>query len=276
MSFILDGISARERLASALTERIQHIKKKSGVTPTLAIIQVGKKPESGAYIRQKKLFGEKIGVHVLHISLPETVSEHDVCEHVGACNADDSIHGIIVQLPLPDTLNKERIINTIIPRKDVDGLTKSHIHTPATARGIVSLLDAYSIPIKGMRAVVVGRSELVGKPTADALLARGATVVVCHRQTPDLAAETLRADILVVAAGSPGLITKNHVTSGQVVVDVGINTLSLEDGRKKMVGDVLFDDVAPIVSAISPVPGGVGPMTVLSLFQNLIDAIVLL
>ncbi len=270
---LLDGKIARDYFSSELQKTIANLEQK----PCLAIIQVGEREESSAYIKQKKIFGEKIGATVKHILLPENVSEDDVCDRIQDLNTDESVHGIIVQLPLPAHIDKNNVIQIIDPIKDIDGLTSVNIkllwskmsgHVPATARGIITLLEYYKIPIKGKKVVVVGRSDLVGKPTAIIFLNKGAIVTVCHRETIDLPTETKRADILIVATGKHGLITKDFVSVGQVVVDVGISVLS----DKRLVGDVVFDDVKNIVSAISPVPGGVGPMTVLSLFQNLLDA----
>ncbi len=273
MKTLLDGRVARNSIVLELKNSISILKARL----KLAIIQVGDKEESNKYINQKKLFAEKIGAEVIHIKLPDDVLEESVCAQIEKLNKNDSVHGIIVQLPLPNRLDKNIIIQKIDPIKDVDGLTSINTkllwsnqkgHMPATARGIITLLDYYNIEIKGKRVVVVGRSELVGKPAAIALLNRDATVTICHLATSDIMSETKRADILVVAAGDPEFVAKDFVREGQVVVDVGISVLP----DKRVVGDVKFGEVSEIVDAISPVPGGVGPMTVLSLFQNLFDA----
>ncbi len=264
MAILLNGKVARDSLTKELVFSIQKLSYK----PHLAIIQIGDKKESNTYIRQKKIFGEKIGAQISHIIFPVDVSLKEVTDKITHLNTDPCVHGIIVQLPLPENFSKSKIIETITPQKDVDGLTSSHIHTPATARGIISLLDFYNIKIDGKKVVVVGRSDLVGKPTALALQKRRAMVTICHSGTLDLVSETKQAEIIVVAVGRPNLITAKHVSGGQVIVDVGINTM--EDS--KITGDVAFNEVEPIVQSISPVPGGVGPMTVLSLFQNLLDA----
>lgn len=282
MKILLDGKVARDSIAGELKNSISALKNK----PKLAIIQVGDKEESNKYIKQKRLFAEKIGAQVEHIKFPEDITEEKVCAEIQKLNADFLVHGIIVQLPLPAGLDKNIIIQSIDPVKDVDGLTSVNTkllwsnekgHMPATARGIITLLDYYKIPIKGRKVVVVGRSDLVGKPVAIAFLNRDATVTICHKETSDIMSETKRADILVIAAGDPEFITKDFVREGQVVVDVGINVtksnhLHEEIPDKKLVGDVKYGEVSDIVDAISPVPGGVGPMTVLSLFQNLLDA----
>ena len=260
--------------------------------PQLAILQVGDLAESNSYINQKKLFAEKIGASVIHEVYPTKISEEDLIAEIVKMNRNDQVHGIIVQLPIPEGLNKQRIIDTIDPIKDVDGLTAKNVKRllagdeqaviPGTVFGVLSLLKHYEIPIDGKKITIVGRSMLVGKPLAAALLNENATVTICHRHTENLAEATKQADILIVAAGSPHLITKNHVRESQVVVDVGINfvdkTVRLalkpenEIPKKHMVGDADFEAVKDIVSAISPVPGGVGPMTVASLFHNLIQA----
>ncbi|MSR73375.1 bifunctional 5,10-methylenetetrahydrofolate dehydrogenase/5,10-methenyltetrahydrofolate cyclohydrolase [Candidatus Parcubacteria bacterium] len=286
MTILLDGKIVRDSVAGELKNKILGLEKKL----KLAILQVGNKEESNKYIEQKKLFAEKIGAEVIHVRFSEDVSQEKICAEIQKLNGDASVHGIIVQLPLPETLDKNLIIQNIDPIKDVDGLTSANTkllwknekgHVPATARGILTLLDYYKIEIKGKKVVVVGRSQLVGKPVALSFLNRDAIVIVCHRGTSSIMSETKQADILVVAAGNPEFITKDFVREGQVVVDVGINVKKSEHQseeilHKKVVGDVNFAEVSPIVSAISPVPGGVGPMTVLSLFQNLLDAYIMI
>ena len=282
---ILSGVEARNKRKVALMERVQGVEK----TPKLAIVQVGERADSTAYIEQKKKFGESIGAVVEHYKYELEIPEHSLIEEIFKLNNDESVHGIIVQLPLPESLNAYSIIEAIDPLKDVDGLTSENVKilqsggmggfTPATARGIELLLHHHDVEIEGKYAVVVGRSQLVGAPTAHMLTNHGATVTVCHKLTQDLAKHTREADILVVATGNAHLITKDHVKEGQVVVDVGINSvegtpLQEELPDRKFTGDVNFAEVSEIVEAISPVPGGVGPMTVLALFENLMDAYV--
>ncbi|TAK57186.1 bifunctional methylenetetrahydrofolate dehydrogenase/methenyltetrahydrofolate cyclohydrolase [Patescibacteria group bacterium] len=279
---ILEGISLRDATIQRLSARVKTL----SAQPTLVVVQIGDRADSVAYIKAKKSFGEKIGARVIHEMLPEKVSSDAVVSCIKKHNTDHSVHGIIVQLPLPVHLDQHTILEAIDPKKDVDGLTSTHtqelwedgseIVLPATTRGILSLLDCYQIPVEGKKVVIVGRSVLVGKPTAMAFLNRNATVTICHRGTQNLSEETLRADILIVAIGKPHFITKDFVREGQVVIDVGINTLAdgklqEEVGKRKLVGDVDFENVSKIVSAISPVPGGVGAMTVASLFENLLD-----
>ncbi|MFA6295215.1 MAG: bifunctional 5,10-methylenetetrahydrofolate dehydrogenase/5,10-methenyltetrahydrofolate cyclohydrolase [Candidatus Paceibacterota bacterium] len=281
-AIILDGRKTRDSIIPALKERVE----KLSIKPILAIIQVGNRDDSNSFIRAKKNFAVKIGVDVKHIELAETVSIDDVIKAVEDCNNDDVIKGIVVQLPLPANLDRDVVINAIDPKKDVDALTAVNVKKwsegkegsimPATARGVRTLLKKYNISLKGKKVVVVGRSALVGKPIAAMCLNEGAEVSVCHSKTTDLAKETKEADVIIVAVGKIGLINAKHVREGQVIVDVGINTVigeKLDDEiqGKKLVGDVDFESVKDIVSAITPVPGGVGPMTVISLFENLVD-----
>ncbi|MDP2641892.1 MAG: bifunctional 5,10-methylenetetrahydrofolate dehydrogenase/5,10-methenyltetrahydrofolate cyclohydrolase, partial [bacterium] len=233
--------------------------------------------ESNTYIRNKKVFGEKIGVVVEHKRYSNTVRESRIITDISKYNADRSVHGIMVQLPAPKGFDIERVLETIDPQKDVDGLTalntkhlfdNNEAFVPATAKGIISLLEEYKVRLVGRRIVIVGQSSLVGRPAMLTLLNKGATVTMCHKDTLNLDKETKRAEILISAVGRPKLITRKHVFPRQIVVDVGINIMK----NKKIVGDVDFENVSKIVKAITPVPGGVGPMTVVSLFQNLLKA----
>jgi len=307
---ILDGKALSEKIAEKLRSQILALRTK----PKLVIIQVGDLPESNAYIGRKVKFGEKIGTIVNHKKFDNNISQESLITHISSLNTNFSVTGIIVQMPLPKHIDKDEIIDSIDPAKDVDGLTSRNLKLlwenkttdyssseqrgprslstlssrpkgsrqartinagfiPATTKGIISLLDEYKIPIEGKHVVVVGRSFLVGKPTFLALLNRDATVTVCHKHTRNLKQETRNADILIVAAGKPNLIGKEHVHKNQVVIDVGINAIENEDGpHYKLVGDVNFVEVSKIVKSISPVPGGAGPMTVASLFENLLKA----
>lgn len=271
---ILDGKKLSTELAGKLAEKISSL----SVQPKLVIIQVGDHPESNTYIKNKKLFGEKIGAVVLHKKFSASTPQAEVLADIAVQNADAAVHGIIVQLPLPVGFDTSAIIEAIDPSKDVDGMTSKNVKAlyegaegfvPATTKGITLLLEQYNIDPVGKKVVVVGHSVLVGKPTALAMLNLGATVTVCHSQTRNLAEETRQADILIVAVGQPGLITKEFVKSGQIVIDIGINVTEVE-GKKKIHGDVDFENVKEIVAAITPVPGGVGPMTIVSLFENLL------
>ncbi len=256
---ILDGKALSIDIAARLARKIRRLKTKPG----LAIVQVGSIPESDKYIKRKKIFGEKIGAVVEHEKYPGNVSKQKLVSEISRLNKNSSVHGIIVQSPLPKHL--QDVSELIAEEKKIDG---GKYFVSATTRGILTLLDKYKIKIAGKKIMVIGRSDLVGKPTALEMLKHDATVTICHSKTKKLREETRKADILIVAAGKPNLITKNYVSKNQVVIDVGINIL----GHEKLVGDVDFKNVSKIVKAISPVPGGVGPMTVASLFENLLRA----
>lgn len=299
MTKILDGRVVRDQIAKNLEKEITlRVKSPQGRRPKLVIIQVGDLPESNTYIRQKILFGEKIGALVKLQKFDEKISQKELISQLSILNSQLDTHGIIVQMPISKHLDKDQIIDSIDPQKDVDGLTAINLkilcenkpqgYIPATTKGILTLLDYYKIPIAGKNVVVVGRSSLVGKPTALAFLNQDATVTICHRETRNLKLETRNADILVVAVGKANLITKDHVNKNQVVIDVGINVFQnkvdpssrinlvekpeTEPADYRLVGDVDFDNVKSKVAAITPVPGGIGPMTVASLFENLLEA----
>ena len=290
MTQILYGKPARDYFGQVLKERVKKLRQ----LPSLAIIQIGRKPESNSYIQSKIKFGREIGVFVDHITLDQSVTESEVVEKIKELNEDDKVDGIIVQLPIPANLSKQKIIDTITVEKDVDGLTFANVArrskslkeaiTPATARGVMELLKFYKIEVKGKKAAVLGRSELAGHPIAEALSSSGAKVTICHSHTYNEEEITKKSDIVVVAIGKPKFVTDKFFTAGknQTVIDVGINVTSTPDGSpklleevsgKKFVGDVDFEKVSPIVGAVSPVPGGVGQMTVLGLFENLIDCV---
>jgi methylenetetrahydrofolate dehydrogenase (NADP+)/methenyltetrahydrofolate cyclohydrolase len=270
---ILDGKKVRDTLA----EKIRGELKKLQAKPKLVIIQVGNNEASSVYIRQKKNFGEKLGFCVDEIHFDTKISEEKIISTIKKLNTDKKVNGIIVQLPLPKKMHARRIIESIDPAKDIDGLHSKNLSllmtheeggfVPATTRGILSLLDFYKIPIEGKKVTVVGRSLLVGSPTALAFLNRNATVTICHSKTKNLKAEVQKADIVVVAIGKPKFITQSFVKAGQVIIDVGITRR--DEG---LIGDVDFTAVSKATRAITPVPGGVGPMTVVSLFENLLLA----
>jgi methylenetetrahydrofolate dehydrogenase (NADP+)/methenyltetrahydrofolate cyclohydrolase len=300
---VLDGRVARAELAKRLAQKVAAFKASRGFSLTLAIIQVGDRADTASYIKAKKSFAEQIGIGVRHIHLKEDSSQgvnfsrEEIISEIKKLNIDETIGGIILQLPLPEMLKESKriIIDAIDPAKDADGLTSLNVNKwsanesgaiwPATARGVRELLDFYKISLKGKKICIIGRSELVGMPIAAMCRGEGATVTVCHSKTVDLLKETLAADVIISAVGKPRLITAAHVKKGQIIVDVGINGISADQSalagklneeipRRKLVGDVDFNAVLPILSdsgAITPVPGGVGPMTVLALFENLLD-----
>jgi len=262
---LLDGKKAREHYVSVLIEKIKQLP----FTPCLVIIQVGERADSDTFIKAKKFFAQKIGAREIHVRLPEKVSQQEVLEEIEKYNMDATVQGIIVQLPLPAHLNPDAIINSIDPKKDTDGLTPNTRYMAATARGIRDLLRFYKIDLAQKKVTVVGQSKLVGKPIAEMCRKEGAIVTTCDSKTEDLAGKTRSADILIVAIGKPHFIDQTYVSPGQIVIDVGITRHANDNSLR---GDVDFENVKGIASMITPVPGGVGQMTVLALFENLIDA----
>ena len=228
----------------------------------LTIIQAGDRSDSNSFIKAKNKFAEEIGAKTQLIKYPVSVTQEEILNTIKSSTAQ----GIILQLPIPEHLNKKELLDAIEPIKDVDGLGRGE-HIPATARGIKELLEFYKISLRDKKVVVIGRSDLVGKPIAKMCEVEGAQVTVCHRETKDIPTITKQADIVIVAIGQAKHITYQFVKPGQIIIDVGINRVA-----EGLVGDVDFDSVAPIVGAITPVPGGVGQMTVLALFENLADA----
>jgi len=272
----IDGNAIARELRDGLARRVAALAR-VGVRPGLSVVQTGDHAASKVYVRNKIRACEEVGLRSEHIELPASASESNLLERIRTLNEDASIHGILVQLPLPHGFSGEHVIEAIAPMKDVDGFHPTNVgllatghprFVPCTPLGAMRLLDHEGIGVEGKHAVVVGRSNIVGKPMALLLLQKGATVTICHSRTPDLAAMTRQADILVVAAGKPRLIASGMVKLGAVVIDVGINRLP--DG--KLVGDVDFQAVLGTASYITPVPGGVGPMTIAMLLENTVLA----
>jgi methylenetetrahydrofolate dehydrogenase (NADP+)/methenyltetrahydrofolate cyclohydrolase len=268
MATILDGKKCSEMRLELIKEQIDD----SGLHPHLATVIVGSDPASQMYVRMKHRACERVGIGSLGIELPEDTTTDKVLEKVRLLNADPEIDGILVQLPLPEQVNTERVIAAVSPAKDADGFHPENLgllfsgsprFTPCTPAGIMTLLAEYRIPVSGARAVVAGRSIDVGRPMAALLTNADATVTICHSKTKDISGELNRADILVSAIGKAHFIRPEMVKPGAVVIDVGINQL---DG--KLVGDVDFASVKDIAGAITPVPGGVGPMTIATLMEN--------
>lgn len=270
---LLDGRLVADELLESLKPKAKKYQ------PSLTVISVGEDSASKVYIRQKRLACEKIGIKYAEVCFEDNVSQTELLDKISELNKNEKVSGIIVQLPLPNHLYVPKVIRAIDPKKDVDGfhaynLGKMFLSSefedlpPATPAGIIRLLDYYKINIQGKEIVVVGHSNIVGKPISTMLLNRDATVTTCHIYTTDLKLHTQRADIIIVAVGKPNLITVDMVKEGVIVVDVGINRLT--DG--KLVGDVDFDEVSKKAEYISPVPGGVGPMTVASLIANVVRA----
>ncbi|WP_313628834.1 bifunctional methylenetetrahydrofolate dehydrogenase/methenyltetrahydrofolate cyclohydrolase [Enterococcus italicus] len=275
MTTIIDGKGLAERLQQELKETIANDSLEN--PPGLVVILVGDNPASQVYVRNKELAAKRIGIHSKVDRLPASVTEEALLARIDQYNRDAAFHGILVQLPLPIQIDEEKVLDAIDPKKDVDGFHPLNLGKlflgkpemiPCTPYGIMKMFDAYHIPLEGKKVVVVGRSNIVGKPMAQLLLARHATVTIAHSRTEDLASLTQTADILIVAIGRGNFITKEFVKPGAVVIDVGMN----RDQDGKLVGDVAFDEVAPMTSFITPVPKGVGPMTITMLMIQTYEA----
>ena len=273
---IIDGKQIAQQFKEAMREQVAALAKQYGRKPCLDVIIVGENPASMSYVKSKINATEYCGFDGELIQLPETTSQEELLRVIRESNEKESVDGILVQLPLPKHIDEQTVIEAIAPEKDVDGFHPSNVAklwlnqptiVPCTPLGIIALLEEIHTTFEGRHAVVVGRSNIVGKPVAKLLLDRHCTVTIAHSRTADLAAICREADILVVAVGRPQMITGEMVKKGATVIDVGINRL--EDGR--LVGDVDFESVAPVAGAITPVPGGVGPMTITMLMRNTIE-----
>lgn len=273
---IIDGKQIAQQFKEAMREQVAALAKQYGRKPCLDVIIVGENPASMSYVKSKIKATEYCGFDGELIQLPETTSQEELLRVIRESNEKESVDGILVQLPLPKHIDEQTVIEAIAPEKDVDGFHPSNVAklwlnqptiVPCTPLGIIALLEEIHTTFEGRHAVVVGRSNIVGKPIAKLLLDRNCTVTIAHSRTADLAAICREADILVVAVGRPQMITGEMVKKGATVIDVGINRL--EDGR--LVGDVDFESVAPVAGTITPVPGGVGPMTITMLMRNTIE-----
>lgn len=274
---LIDGKAISGQIKEECRIRAEEFRKK-GIEITLAVVQVGSDPASSVYVRNKKRACEVCGIRSLSYELPEETTEEELLDLIAKLNGDPAVNGILVQLPLPEQIDEDKVIRAIDVKKDVDGFHPSSAgalftgqrgFVPCTPAGIIELLKRSGISIAGKECVVVGRSNIVGKPVALLLLSENGTVTLCHSKTKNLREVTGRADILVAAVGKPKLITAEYVKEGAVVIDVGIHRK--ENG--KLCGDVDFDTVAPKCSAITPVPGGVGPMTIAMLMSNCIASV---
>lgn len=274
---LIDGKRISQEIKDEVRIETEELAKK-GIKPCLAVILVGNDPASQVYVGNKKKACEYCGFDSLSIELPEETSEEELLNKIKELNEDPKVNGILVQLPLPKHINEDLVIETINPQKDVDGFHPVSVGNlligrpgflSCTPAGIIQLLKRSGVEISGKECVVIGRSNIVGKPMSVLMLRENATVTICHSRTKDLAEVTKRADILIVAIGKPRMITKEYVKEGAVVIDVGIHRL--EGESKKLCGDVDFDDVAPVCSKITPVPGGVGPMTIAMLMKNCLE-----
>lgn len=273
MAQIIDGKALAQKMQKKLAEKVARLKAEKGIVPGLVVILVGENPASQVYVRNKELSALAAGFKSQVIRLPELTSQEELLDLIAIYNADTSFHGILVQLPLPDHINEEAVLLAIDPNKDVDGfhpmnmgrLWSGHpVMVPCTPAGIMEMFKDYHIDLEGKHAVVIGRSNIVGKPMAQLLLNKNATVTLTHSRTHHLAEVAKKADILVVAIGRGHFVTKDFVKEGAVVIDVGMN----RDENGKLIGDVKYDEVAELASYITPVPGGVGPMTITMLMEQ--------
>lgn len=277
MAYLIDGKIISQQIKDELREEVAQLKEQ-GIIPCLAVIQVGNDPASSVYVNNKKKACAYIGMESLSYEVEETITQEDLLKIIDELNQNEKVHGILVQLPLPKHIDENAVIQAITPAKDVDGFhpetvgnmcigTKGFL--PCTPAGVIQLLKRSNIDISGKECVVVGRSNIVGKPMAMLLLRENGTVTITHSRTKDLKEVTKRADILVVAIGKPKFITGEYVKDGAVVIDVGIH----RNENNKLCGDVDFEDVVDKASAITPVPGGVGPMTIAMLMNNCVETV---
>ena len=277
MAKLIDGKLISTQIKEELKEEVTKLKEE-GIVPCLAVVQVGKDPASSVYVNNKKKACAFIGIESLSYELDETVAEEELLSLVQKLNEDEKVNGILVQLPLPAHIREDAVIQAIAPEKDVDGFHPESVGNmcigrngflPCTPAGIIELLKRSEIEIEGKECVIIGRSNIVGKPMAALLLRENATVTVAHSKTKDLKSIAKRADILIVAIGKAKFITKDYIKEGAVVIDVGMH----RDEQNHLCGDVDCEDVSSVVSAITPVPGGVGPMTIAMLMNNCVETI---
>lgn len=273
MAEIISGKIVSEKLRGEIKVQVKELSASIGRAPGLAVVVVGNDPASAVYVRNKHRACLEVGIESIQIELPEDTTEEELLSRIDMLNADPKVDGILVQLPLPDTINEQRVIERISPKKDVDAFHPENVgrislgnyhFLPCTPAGIISLLDHYGVEIEGKRCTVIGRSNIVGKPMMHLLTERNGTVTLCHSRTRDLADICRASDIIVVAIGRPSFLTADMVKEGAVIIDVGINRLD----SGKLCGDVAFDEVSKKASMITPVPGGVGPMTITTLLKN--------
>jgi len=273
---IIDGKEMASQFRLEMKTEVNQLAQE-GIVPGLAVIIIGEDPASVSYVKAKIKACEEIGIYSRAIRLPQSTTEEDLLNHIDQLNKDEKIHGILVQLPLPKHISEKAVIDSISPEKDVDGFHPQNVgnmvigdecYLPCTPHGIVKMIKSTGTELSGKNVVVIGRSNIVGKPVSLLLLQENATVTICHSRTTNLIEHTKKADILVVAVGIAGFIGAEHVSEGTVVIDVGVN----RNEQGKLVGDVRFEEVAKIASYITPVPGGVGPMTITMLLFNTIES----
>ena len=274
---ILDGKALSKKIKEDIKAKVKVLKEQKGITPGLAVILVGDDPASHTYVKMKAKSCKEVGIYSVTHEMPDDIKEDEILETIAMMNTNPNIDGILIQLPLPNHIDSTKVLEMVAPEKDVDGFHPFNVgrlvtnldgFVPCTPLGVMRLLKEYDINVEGMNAVVVGASNIVGKPMANLLLNANATVDICHIYTKDLKAHTLNADILLVGVGRANLITEDMVKEGAIVIDIGTNRL--EDGR--LVGDVDFEKISKKVTYITPVPGGVGPMTIAMLIENTLTA----
>ena len=281
---IIDGKAFAAQVRGQVAQHVTRLKDDHGITPGLAVVLVGADPASEVYVKSKGKMTKEVGMKSVEHRLADTTSEAELLALIDTLNKDDTIHGILVQLPLPDHLNEDLVISAIDPAKDVDGFHISNVGllgtgqksmVPCTPLGCLMMLRDYHGNLSGMDAVVIGRSNIVGKPMAQLLLNDSCTVTIAHSRTKDLAAVVRRADIVIAAVGRPEMVPGDWIKPGATIIDVGINRLDAPErgeGKTRLVGDVDFDSCAKVAGAITPVPGGVGPMTIACLLANTVTA----
>ena len=281
MADIIDGKGFAEKLRVTIGEHVAALKTEHGITPGLAVVLVGEDPASQVYVRNKAKQTREVGMHSLEHRLPADTTEAGLLALVAELNGDREVNGILVQLPLPKQINAEAVLNAIDPDKDVDGFHILNVGrlaigsdgmVPCTPLGCTMLLKDRLGELSGKHALVLGRSNIVGKPMAALLLKENCTVTIAHSKTLNLADECRRADILIAAVGRPQMVTRDWIKPGATVIDVGINRIDGDNGKSRLVGDVDFDSAAEVAGAITPVPGGVGPMTIACLLHNTVTA----
>ncbi|HFH8492415.1 TPA: bifunctional methylenetetrahydrofolate dehydrogenase/methenyltetrahydrofolate cyclohydrolase [Streptococcus agalactiae] len=277
MTELIDGKALSQKMQAELGRKVERLKEQHGIIPGLAVILVGDNPASQVYVRNKERSALEAGFKSETLRLSESISQEELIDIIHQYNEDKSIHGILVQLPLPQHINDKKIILAIDPKKDVDGfhpMNTGHLWSgrptmvPCTPAGIMEMFREYHVDLEGKHAVIIGRSNIVGKPMAQLLLDKNATVTLTHSRTRNLSEVTKEADILIVAIGQGHFVTKDFVKEGAVVIDVGMN----RDENGKLIGDVVFEQVAEVASMITPVPGGVGPMTITMLLEQTYQA----
>jgi methylenetetrahydrofolate dehydrogenase (NADP+) / methenyltetrahydrofolate cyclohydrolase len=278
---ILSGTNVSQVIKDKLQDQVSELVALNQPRPKLVVLLVGSHPASISYVTKKKQDAIAVGFLSEVRELPDTISQSELLQEITRCNEDKTIHGILVQLPLPNHIEKEAVINHIDPAKDVDGFHPINVggfHTsqpafvPCTPKGILTLIKSTGVALAGKHALVIGRSNIVGKPVALLLLAEDMTVTIAHSKTTNIKAMSLQADVIVAAVGKPAYVKADWVKPGAIVIDVGINRIPLDGGKTKLVGDVDFDAIKPVASWITPVPGGVGPMTIASLLENTMEA----